>query len=414
MKVLGIVAEYNPFHNGHFYHLNESQKTSDAEVTVCIMSGNFVQRGEVAILSKWERAKIATLCGVDLVLELPFVYACNSAEYFAKGAVQILDGICLVDTISFGSESGNVQNFSDIAHLLLHETDEFKDTIKASLDKGNSFPKARAEAIQKILGGDMAETISQSNNILAVEYIKELMNLNSSITPITVLRKGPADNSDVTEKGFASATGIRKLLENRASVSIDADAGINSISEYVPDECFATLKNSNINIKEKNDNLFMLLTAKVLSKSENELDEIFSTGEGLGNKLKKAIREAKDLESLIDAVKSKRYTRTRIQRLLIHTLLDFKKPDFEYILNNQINYTKVLAFNDKGASLLKKIKKVEPKLPVITNINKEIDANDDIMKLLKYDILASDIYNLISGFDVRDNSEHVMAPYNKK
>ena len=405
MKVLGIVAEYNPFHNGHFYHLIESKKASKADVTVCVMSGNFMQRGEIAMQAKWERAKIAVDSGLDLVLELPFVYACNSAEYFAKGAVQILDSISCVEKISFGSESGDVQKLCEVAHLLFNETDEFKIALKESLDKGNSFPKARSEAIQKTTKSDMAEIVSKSNNILGVEYIKELMRLKSSIEPITVKRKGPDDNSAALEKNFASATGIRKLLESNS---------IDLIKDYVPGECFANLENANINIKEKNDNLFKLLVSKILSESEKELDELFSAGEGLGNKLKKSIREAKNLDDLIDAVKSKRYTRTRIQRLLIHALFEFKNSDFKYILDNQLNYTKVLAFNDKGASLLKAIKDAKPKIPVITNMNKEIDADSDTMKLLKYDVYASDIYNLIAGLDIKKHSDYVVAPYYKK
>ena len=406
MKVLGIIAEYNPFHNGHLYHLDESKKISEADVTVVVMSGNFMQRGDVSMLSKWERAKIAVDCGVDLVLELPFVYACNSAEYFAKGAVQILDKLSCVELVSFGSEVGDIDKLKEIAKLISCETFEFKQNIKTSLDEGNSFPKARAEAIKKTVSENAAEIISHPNNILAVEYIKELVSQNSEIVPKTVLRKGQADNSTKLAEDFASATGIRKSLEKYNDVE--------KIKQYVPAQCFKNLQNFDINIMKKSEKMFLLLRAKILSENEQALEELFSAGEGLGNKLKKAIREADSLENLIDAVKSKRYTRTRIQRLLTHTLLEFKRADFQYILCNNLNYTRVLAFNNKGAKLLKKIKDNEPEINVITNLNKQIIADEKIMKLLRYDILAGDMYNLISGQDIRKQSDFVKSPYNAK
>ena len=406
VKTLGIIAEYNPFHNGHLYHLNESIKTSGAEFSVVVMSGNFVQRGGVALLSKWERAKIAVDCGVDLVLELPFVFACNSAEYFSKGAVQILDSISCVDVISFGSEAGDIDKLQEMAKLISQETDDFKKNIKESLEEGNSFPRARAEAIKKATSEDFAEIIGHSNNILAVEYIRELMSQHSDIAPKTVLRKGPEDNATVLADGFASATGIRNNLEKYNDFE--------KIKEYVPAQCLENLQNFGVNIIGKSEKMFLLLQAKILSESEKNLEELFSAGEGLGNKLKKAIREVQSLENLIDAVKSKRYTRTRVQRLLCHALLDFKRADFQDILNNELNYTRVLAFNDKGAKLLKRIKDSEPKIPVLTNINKQITADEKIMKLLRYDILAGDIYNLISEQGIREKSDFVVTPYIKK
>jgi len=405
MKTLGVIAEYNPFHNGHLYHLNESKKISGAEACVAVMSGNFMQRGDVAVLSKWERAKIAVGCGVDLVLELPFVYACNNAEYFAKGAVQILDGISCVDTISFGSESGNIEKLASVAKILLHETPEFKEAMAESLEKGSSFPKARADAMRATFGEEEAEILETPNNILAIEYIKEFMRIDSNILPLTVQRKGQSHN-EVLAQDFASATGIRKSIE---------EGNTENIKKHVPKECFEVLENlhkteGSFN-EDKDENLFLLVCGKIFSHSETELEEIFSAGEGLGFKMKKAVRNVQTLEDLTMEIKSKRYTRTRIQRLLMHTLFDFKGADFREILDSKMNYARVLAFNEKGASLLKQIKKTEPKIPVITNINKQFRDDSEVAKLLHYDILASDIYNLISDKDVRKNSDFVMSPY---
>jgi len=405
LNVLGIIAEYNPFHNGHFYHLNESKKRSGAEFSVAVMSGNFMQRGDVAMLSKWERAKIAVDCGIDLVLELPFVYACNNAEYFAKGAVQILNGIACVDTISFGSESGEMDKLYEVAHVISYETPEFKQMLKESLQKGNSFPKARAEAIRLTAGEGAEAILNRPNNILAVEYIKQLLMTKSKIAPITIPRKGQDDNSIVLAGAFSSAAAIRQSLKEHRDME--------RIRESVPAACLDNLKKLNIDINEKLNKLFLLICAKILSENEQNLEEIFSAGEGLGNKLKKEIRQSKDLEDLISRIKSKRYTRTRIQRLLAHTLLDLGTADFQYLLDNGLNYTRVLAFNDKGAALLKKIKAEKPRIPVITNINKQVHDQDEITRLMRYDILASDLYNLISGHDIHQNSDFVVRPYHK-
>jgi len=404
-ETLGIIAEYNPLHNGHIYQLNESKKISRAEFCVVVMSGNFTQRGEISMLSKWERAKIAVDCGVDLVLELPFVYACNNAEYFAKGAVQILDGISCVDTISFGSESGDINKLQNAADAILHESDEFKRVMTESLAKGNSYPKARAEAVKLTMGKEEAEMLSQPNNILAVEYLKELSLLKSKIVLMTIERKGQGDNSTILADDFASATGIRKSLETTGDIG--------NISKYVPEPCLSGIKSANLKngfSSNKTDNMFMLIRAKILSENEQNLEDIFSAGEGLGFKLKKEIRTAQSLDDLIMKVKSKRYTRTRIQRLLMHTLFDLKLGDVKDIVSKKLNYTRVLAFNEKGATLLKKIKKSEPKIPIITNINKQVYGDDKIMKLLRYDILASDLYNLISNHDIHKNSDFVVPP----
>jgi len=405
LKVLGIIAEYNPFHNGHFYHLSESKKRSGAESCIAVMSGNFMQRGDPAMLSKWERAKIAVDCGIDLVFELPFVFACNNAEYFAKGAVQILNGISCVDAISFGSESGDIEKLTQAAHAITHETDEFKSRMKESLGKGNSFPKARAEAVRLTAGAEAAEILEQPNNILAVEYIRALLRTNSAIVPMTIERKGQGYHSTELAADFASASGIRNSLLEHCDVG--------KIKEYVPEACFSDIKRVGADINQKYNNLFLLLCAKILSESEEDLEEIFSAGEGLGYKMKKAVRDSQNIEGLISGIKSKRYTRTRIQRLLTHALLGFKGADFKDILDQGLNYARVLAFNDRGAALLKKIKETEPQIPVLTNINKQTGDGDGVVKLLRYDILASDLYNLISGNDLYQKSDFVTAPFSK-
>ncbi|MCL1808481.1 MAG: nucleotidyltransferase [Clostridiales bacterium] len=404
MKVLGIVAEYNPFHKGHLFHLAESKRMSGAGACVAVMSGNFTQRGEVAFFDKWERARIAVDCGVDLVLELPFAYACNTAEHFAKGAVQILDGLSCVDAMSFGSESGDLTKLSESASCLLSEDEKFRENLKSGLEKGDSFPKARAGALRLAAGEEIAEMLSSPNNILAVEYLKQLMLAGSSLAPLTVRREGAGHNSKAPSGGFSSAASIRGML---------GAGGMNEASKYVPDECYDRIKKINIGFNEKINNLFLLISAKIFSETEEKLEETLSAGEGLGCRLKKAARGADCLESLVSGTKSKRYTRTRIQRLLVHALFDLKAADFHGILDAGLNYARVLAFNAEGAALLRRAKGAGTRIPVITNINKQVRDGDEIFRLLKYDLLASDLYNLVSGSDTRVKSDFVVPPYHK-
>ena len=404
MKVVGIIAEYNPFHNGHLYHLAESKRISGADVCVAVMSGNFTQRGEAALFNKWERAKVAVDCGVDLVFELPFVYACNNAEYFAKGAISVLNGLSCVDAVSFGSESGDIGELYRAAFVVSSESDEFKEALFLNLKTGVSYPKARANAVRLVAGEKTAGILSHPNNVLAVEYLKQLITTKSGIAPITVKRKGSGYNSVTLGKGHASAAAVRSSLEN---------GGIDSVRGHVPAECFDCLKSINIDVNKIINNMFLLLAARVLTESEEGLSEIISAGEGLGNKLKKVMRDSRGLEDLITKIKSKRYTRTRVQRLLIHTLMNLSAFDFNRMEESGAKYARALAFNDKGAALLKKIKKGGPEIPVITNINKQARDDDEIAFALKYDILASDLYNLISGAEIRAKSDYLVSPYYK-
>ena len=404
MRVLGIVAEYNPFHNGHKYHLDESKKMSGADVSVAVMSGNFTQRGEPAVLSKWERARVAVDCGVDLVLELPFIYACNTAEFFAGGAIRILNGLSCVDVISFGSESGDALELSEAAGAISRETPEFKKSLRENIKGGASFPRARAEAVRHTIGSDAAELITYPNNILATEYIRSLLASGSAIEPITVKRIGQGHSETKPDGHFSSASAIRNVMKS---------GGIDEVKGYLPDESYSRLKQLNKDINEMINRMFILVAARIMTEREGDLEELLSAGEGLGNKIKKVIREAKSMEDLITGVKSKRYTRTRIQRLITHALLGFTAKGFYSASENGRHYARVLAFNEKGAALLKRIKKAGADMPVLTNINKQAFAGDKTDGILRYDILASDLYNLISGNDLREKSDFIVSPYHK-
>lgn len=404
MKVLGIIAEYNPFHNGHLYHLKESVGIADPDYTVCVMSGNFMQRGEPAITDKWNRAEMAVKNGIDLVLELPFAFACNNAEYFAYGAVDILNRIGCVTHLSFGSEAGDLSALMKTAGFLTHESDELKAGIREYSEQGLSFPKARYEAVRKCMGEDCSDVLKSANNILAVEYLKQLQLSESSIEPLTIKRYGTGYHDKETFEDIASATAIRHKIGKTGSSE--------DVFEFIPTATYQVLKSIDKGVNTIFDDFYKLLIYKILTSETEELRAILSATEGLENRVKNAVSRSVDMDSLIKSVLSKRYTDTRIRRLMSHILIGLKKESFREIIDKRINYARVLGFSRKGAELLKQIKKEEQNtIPVLTNINRETDREADEWKLLRYDVTASDVYNLAVHGEIYSCSDYVMKPY---
>jgi len=401
---VGIIAEYNPFHNGHLYHLQETKKLGQADHVVVIMSGNFTQRGEPALYDKWTRAEMAVRNGVDLVIELPFVFACNNAEYFAMGAVRILNGLGCISHLSFGSESGELEGLLKVADLLAEEEPEFKEALMMFLGQGLSYPRARYEALKKLEGEEVAALIRDPNNILAVEYLKQWILTASQMKPIVVKRKGRSYHDESIDDALSSATAIRRKLEENRD--------IDHILHVVPQATTDTMRNAESEPVTDSEDLFTMLVYKILITSNEELAEILSAGEGLENKLKKAVIKSKNLNELIASVLSKRYTETRIKRLLLHTLISLRKDDFFRNLENPHLYARVLAFSGRGAKLLRHIKRQEcNSIPIITNLNKEVPLGDPLWEFLRYDVLASDIYNLAYNKEIYRRSDYVCKPY---
>ena len=219
MNITGIITEYNPFHNGHLYHLSEAKKNTNADAIVCVMSGNFVQRGGPAIIDKWKRTEMALNNGVDLIIELPTYYAVSSAEFFAKGSVSILHHLGVVNNLFFGSECGNVDKLTAISKILVNEDSELKSLIKEHLAKGDTFAKAREKSlIEYLKDEEINKIVTSSNNILGIEYIKSILRLNSNISPSTLKREGSNYNDKKLSNSFSSATAIRELLKNKNSL----------------------------------------------------------------------------------------------------------------------------------------------------------------------------------------------------
>ncbi len=393
MKSLGIIAEYNPFHNGHKYHLEKSMEISGAEVSVAVISGNFTQRGEPALLDKWTRAEIAVKNGVNLVVELPVLFAANNAGYFAKGGVEILENLGC-DYISFGSESGNIDELLNISRETYKYRGEIDQAVRAAVKNGESYPKAQMEAVSRLLGEETSRVFDSPNNLLALEYLRFIKRAK----PLTIKRKGSGYHELAPKEDIASATGIRAML-----------TGGEDISGLVPPITGEMLTKYKSKIGTP-DELFPLIVEKIILSTSRELNSIFGAEEGLGNKMKANVRYWKNMDELIGDLKSKRYTRTRIARLLIMTLLGASR---ETVKTAQ-NYIRVLALDEIGAKYLKEVKKSEGcKLPIITNINKEAGLFPEIAKTLEKDILASDLYNLALDRDLYANSDYVKTPFRR-
>lgn len=391
MNVCGIVAEYNPFHNGHLHHIEETKKKTGCDAIVVVMSGNFIQRGVPALFDKWTRTKMALESGADLVIELPLYYSISSAEYFAQGSISLLDGLNVVSNVSFGSNTTDLDALKRIANVLYLEPENYKKLLDSELKRGTSFPIARSNALKNFLKKEydakyIADILLDSNNILAIEYLKALLYCNSSIKPVVVERMGGNYNSTTITNNICSATAVRALLEKN---------DLKTVENVVPDETFKLMNKLILNGKTpmflKNFESEILYTLR--KKSTEDLLNIADVTEGLENLLKKASCEGMELESLIDIVKTKRYTRTRIQRVLLHTLLDITKNDVEdYKYNPQ--YVRVLGFTKTGEKVLSQITN-NSNLPVVTSVSKFMkNANPTSKKMLEKDILATNIYTL--------------------
>lgn len=388
-KVLGIIAEYNPFHNGHLLHLEKSKKICDAQYSVCVMSGNFVQRGNTSIVNKWIRAEMALKSGVDLVLELPTVYSISSAENFAEGAIKLLNSLKIVDTISFGSENSDINVLNRISSVLHEEPKQYLEFLNSESKKGLSFPKARENAILLYLNDKKyLNILNQPNNTLAIEYLKALKKYKSHISPISVKREKVFYNSNYIVDEYASATAIRNMIINEQ---------FNDIRKVVPASSYNLLMNEieeghlviDISKFEKE------ILYAIRRLSADDIKNFPEVTEGLENAIKNASNSCNNLSELINMIKSKRYTQTRIQRILLYILLNITKKDM-YLSRKNIPYARILGYSPQGKELISEIYKANPKITLITSVKNFLDSsnNKTYKYMLNKDILATNIYTL--------------------
>ena len=361
MKTAGIIAEYNPFHNGLAYHIEETRKKTEADYIIAVMSGSFVQRGTPAICDKHLRAETALQNGVDLVLELPVSYAVGSAEIFSRGAVEILDRLGIVNALSFGAETDDLEELSAIADFLLQETEEYKSVLQKNLAQGQNFAKARAAAVPKI----HAEIFSSPNAILGIEYLKALKHRHSRIEPFVIQRKGAGYNdhklfTPVRETGFSSASSIRQeLFKTQGRDSVPA-----FLSEAVPADMqtvLAALCQTNALLSE--DDFSELLHYKILTQSEKELCLCPSVSPDLARRIKRHQYRFKTFSTFADLVKCKNFTHSRIRRALCEILLDLKEPE-------PIRHVRVLGCRKNALPLLSAIAE-NGTIPLVTSLSKE-------------------------------------------
>ncbi len=421
MKILGLITEYNPFHNGHLYHLKKSKQLTGATHTIAVMSGNFLQRGEPAIIHKWERAKMAVKSGVDLVIEIPTPYACATAELFAYGAISLLDNLGVVECISFGSEIGNMNILFEIVDVLTNPSSEFEEILKSCINLGSTFPVARSMAIvqyfKEVKGYNeenlnlISSIMKNPNNILGIEYLKALKHLNSSIIPYTILRKSAHYHSkDISNSDIASATAIREHLFNKKDLM--------EISSVVPENTFNILSASiDKDMAPIFHTDFQQAILAILRRSNlDDMKNVFDVVEGLENKIYTCSNNANTLDELYNCIKSKRYTLTRIQRILIHILLNIKKDDILYFnKSGGPQYARILAFNHKGREILKNLKSTS-KIPIISNLKHYNPQNIAAQKMLDIDIRSTNIYSLgfKKQFHIKGQLDYVLSPYYEK
>lgn len=350
MKKIGIICEYNPFHNGHLYHISKIKEMFDDSLIILVMSGNFTQRGEASIIPKYSKCDIALLSGIDLVIELPFIFATQSADVFAKTSIEILDKLN-VDYVVFGSETNDINKLTMLAKTQINNK-KYDKLVKEYLDKGVNYPTALSKALYQLTD----KRIDKPNDILGVSYIREILKLNSNITPICIKRSNDYNSIELNDN-ITSASSIRYALLNG-----------DNVKNYVPEYVYDYLKNP---IFTKN--YFNLLKYKIMT--ENTLEEYQTVDEGIQNRIKKCIINSKDLDDLILKVKTKRYTYNKLSRMFIHILCNLKKEEVKKY--NKISYIRVLGFNIKGRNYLNEIKK-DIDIPIITNFSR---TNDPILDI---------------------------------
>lgn len=372
-KVIGIIGEYNPIHLGHLYQINEIKKQYPNSLIILITNTSFTERGDVSILNKWNKTKISLENNIDLVVELPFPYATQSADIFAEGALKILNYL-KIDILTFGSESNQIEKLTNIAKTQLFDTN-YQQKVKDYLKTGINYPTALSKALENTLG----YTTSDPNDLLGISYVKEIIKNNYPIIPFSIRRIGSYHETETTTN-IASASLIRKKIQKNQA-----------ISQYIPGNTEEYL------YKELTiENYFPYLKYKIIL--EKDLSIYQTVDEGIENRLKKEIINTNSWQELIEKVKTKRYTYNKINRMLVHILTSFTKEEAK---NIKINYIKVLGFNTIGRNYLNQIKK-DINIPIITSYRKNFSQTLDL------DHRAESIYYLPI------NQKLIQKNYNKK
>ncbi|SET30028.1 Predicted nucleotidyltransferase [Oceanobacillus limi] len=364
MRACGLIVEYNPFHNGHVYHLQEAKKTSGADCMIAVMSGSFLQRGEPAIMDKFHRTKAALQTGIDIMLELPYPFAVQSSKLFASGAVRTLHEVG-VDTICFGSETGEITPFLTSYETLHKEDHTYRYQLKKGLNKGLSYPEASKEAYQAIGLTEQEMDLSKPNNILGFSYVQAIKDHQLSIEPLTIKRTSNNYHDETITSAISSATSIRRQL-------IEHERPISNIHYTMPEATINQLEEYKQTATAWHDweRYFPYLIYRVQTMSIDELSEIQGMDEGIEHRIKKTAQKAISFRDWVSNIKTKRYTWTRIQRIFVHLLTNTKKYEMEHIENiTTIPYVRLLGLTSKGQAYLN-VRKKEMNVPLVTQLSR--------------------------------------------
>ena len=407
MRAVALITEYNPFHNGHLHHLRQSKQLAGADVSVAVMSGNFLQRGEAALLDKWLRTELALAAGVDLVVELPYLFACNSAPCFARGAVQTLDAIGGIDFLCFGSEAGALDPLQRCADLLIEKGVEIERQSQELLRQGVSYPAARADILGKLLlDSAVSAELESPNNILGIEYLKALRQTRSEIKPLTLQRIGAGYHDTEAVGSIASATGIRSML-----------AAGEDVRSFLPEQVAARLLDAVSAEKTPFAEHFLRLLLSRIMRGAESLQELYQVEYGLDNRVFESALGATTLEELIDGIKARQLTRTRVQRMLCHILNEVTESFASEFLRQGPLYLHLLGSSRSGEKFLSATRK-NRRLPLVTNfsrihnqLNRFYGRENPLLPMalaqLQLELRTSDNYTLLQkNFSVRLQSDY--------
>ena len=386
MKICATIAEYNPLHNGHLKHIDYIKRELNAEKLIVLMSGNFTQRGEPALLDKFTRARHAILAGADLVIELPTVFATANAETFATGAINLIDDLGVVDGVCFGVESGDKTAYLNLASAMLNESKDFKRILKEKLDNGISLAKAKFETVKELSNDEFdSALVSSPNNILGLEYTKALLKRNSDIKIYPMLRDG--DHNDLAlKKGITSATSIRnavKLGERK------------KIKKCVPPFTYEDIKGYPFFFDK-------LIVSATVSASAEKLSKIADCTEGLENRIKALCKDNHTIDALVEKVSTKRYTKTRINSILTANFLGIEKNLVDDCLDGKL-YAKILAVDSNSKDLISLIAK-HSKIPTLTRRSDADQLKRTALKCFEKDVLACDLYSVATEIKLNENN----------
>lgn len=407
MKIVGLITEYNPFHNGHLYHIEKAKEITGADSVIVVMSGDYVQRGAPAIMPKHLRSEIALEAGVDILIELPVCYATGSAEYFAAGAIDLLERLGCVDSICFGSECGDYGLLARIAHILADEPEGYRHSLREAIKSGMSFPLARQTALTEYLqDNSLNAVLEQPNNILGIEYIKALYERQSPIKCYTVKRMVSGYHDMELAGSYSSASAIRRLLSYTGqSVLLEKDGMFDepSMSEVlcrlegqVPPSCIRMLEETHHSRYPVYTNDFsLLLKYRLLTETKETLTEYLDISEDLANRILNNANDFISFEQFSDQLKTREMTYSRICRCLFHILLNIRKEDLlSYKVHGYCQYARILGFR-KDARRLLSLLKSSSQVPLVTKLTQTEKLSPTAVSMLKTDVFASNLYESI-------------------